>query len=114
MPIVPARRHERAGALAAFAHVGTAPVAHFAVPKPLETKLGLLAAPWFRRETGTANAGHAYGAPRLYHGHRDPTFLRATAIAGISMAAVRAVATLRGHRSGPLSHLVDEGPQPVN
>ncbi|KLL10242.1 hypothetical protein BL254_03720 [Protofrankia sp. BMG5.30] len=69
-PTVLARRHERAGALAAFAHVGTAPVAHFAVPKSLETKLGLVAAPWFRRETGTANAGHAYGALRLYHGHR--------------------------------------------
>lgn len=100
------RKHERIGAMLGFAHVTLALVAHFVVPKPLETRLGLVADPWFRRETGTANAGYAYGALRLYQGHRDATFLRATGIAGLLMAAVRAVATLRGHRRGPLSALV--------
>ncbi|MDF0531729.1 hypothetical protein P0W64_19510 [Tsukamurella sp. 8F] len=106
LPIVIARRHERAGALAALAHVGTALVAHFAVPPGLDTRLGLVADPWFRRETGTANAGYAYGAIRVYRGDRDATFLRATAIAGLAMAGVRSVATLRGERRGVLSGAV--------
>jgi len=105
-PFVVTHSHERLGAVAAFAHVSGALLAHFAVPKSLETRLGLVADPWFRKETGTANAGYAYGAIRLYQGHRDPTFLRATAIAGLSMAAVRSVATLRGKRAGALSHSV--------
>lgn len=105
-PFVITRSHERLGAIAAFTHVSGALLAHFAVPDALEGKLGLVADPWFRMETGTANAGYSYGAIRLYQGHRDPTFLRATAIAGLSMAAVRSVATLHGKRSGPLSHLV--------
>lgn len=51
----------RIGAAAGLAHVVVALVAHFAVPKSLETRLGLVADPWFRRETGTVNAGFAYG-----------------------------------------------------
>lgn len=105
-PFVITRTHERLGALAAFTHVSTALVAHFTVPRSLEARLGLVADPWFRAESGTANAGYAYGALRIYRGHRDPTFMRATAIAGLSMAAVRGVATLRHDRSGALSHMV--------
>lgn len=105
-PFVITRRHEKIGALLGLGHVLLALVAHFVVPKSLETRLGLVADPWFRRETGTANAGYAYGALRLYRGHRDATFLRSTGIAGLLMAAVRAVATARGQRRGALSAMV--------
>jgi hypothetical protein len=105
-PFVITRRQERVGALLALVHVTVALLAHVAVPRSLETRLGLVADPWFRRETGTANAGYAYGAFRLYRGHRDPTFLRSTGIAGLAMAAVRTLATMRGRRRGLLSALV--------
>lgn len=77
----------RIGATAGIAHVAIALVAHFAVPVSLAPRLGLVADPWFRRETG-------------------PTFLRATAISGLLMATVRVVATLRGQRRGVLSAIV--------
>lgn len=96
----------RIGAWAGLFHVVTALVAHFAVPRSLEARVGLQADPWFRRETGTVNAGFAYGLVRLLRGHREPTFLRTTAVSGPLMAAVRAVATLRGRRRGPLSAMV--------
>jgi hypothetical protein len=96
----------RIGAALGLAHVAGALIAHFAVPKSLETRFGLVADPWFRRETGTVNAGFAYGLVRLLQGHRDATFIRATAISGLLMAAVRALATLRRRRRGPLSAMV--------
>jgi hypothetical protein len=96
----------RIGASLGIAHVAIALIAHFAVPGPLETRLGLVADPWFRRETGTVNAGFAYGLVRVAQGHRDATFVRTTAISGLLMAGVRTVATLRGRRRGPLSALV--------
>jgi hypothetical protein len=68
--------------------------------------MGLVADPWFRRETGTVIAGFAYGLLQVARGRRDPTFLRATAISGLLMATVRAVATLRGQRRGVLSAIV--------
>lgn len=96
----------RIGATAGIAHVAIALVAHFAVPASLAPRLGLVADPWFRRETGTVNAGFAYGLLQVARGRRDPTFLRATAISGLLMATVRAVATLRGQRRGVLSAIV--------
>ncbi|MDT5303637.1 MAG: hypothetical protein QOG79_7020 [Mycobacterium sp.] len=81
----------RIGATAGIAHVAIALVAHFAVPVSLAPRLGLVADPWFRRETGTVNAGFADGLLQLARGRRDPTFLRATAISGLLMATVRAV-----------------------
>jgi hypothetical protein len=96
----------RLGASLSVAHVIVALIAHVAVPKSLETRLGLVADPWFRRETGTVNAGFAYGLIRLMQGHRDATFLQTTALSGLLMAVVRTVATLRGQRRGPLSALV--------
>lgn len=96
----------RIGVWAGLFHVVTALVVHFAVPRSLEARLGLQADPWFRRETGTVNAGFAYGLIRLLQGHREPTFLRTTAVSGLLMAAVRTVATLRGRRRGPLSAMV--------
>ena len=76
----------RIGAALGLAHVSGALIAHFAVPKSLERRLGLVADPWFRRETGTVNAGFAYGLIRVLRGHRDATFIRATAISGLLMA----------------------------
>src|ERR1700720_4461946 len=70
----------RIGATAGIAHVAIALVAHFAVPVSLAPRLGLVADPWFRRETGTVNAGFAYGLLQGARGRRGPTFLRATAI----------------------------------
>ncbi|MFV8050947.1 hypothetical protein [Mycobacterium sp. 48b] len=99
-------RQIRVGTTLGLIHVLVALVAHFAVPTSLESRLGLTADPWFRRETGTVNAGFAYGLYRISRGERDATFIRSTAISGLLMAAVRAVATLRGRRSGPLSALV--------
>ncbi|ORV13480.1 hypothetical protein [Mycobacterium celatum] len=96
----------RIGAALGLAHVVMALIAHFTVPAFLEGRLGLVAEPWFRRETGTTNAGFAYGIIRILQGHRDATFIRATAISGLLMATVRTLATLRGHRRGPLSALV--------
>ena len=96
----------RIGAFMGIAHVIGALIAHFLVPKSLEGRLGLVADPWFRRETGTVNAGFAYGLVRILRGERDATFLRSTAISGLLMAAVRAVATLRGRRTGALSAMV--------
>ena len=70
----------RIGATAGIAHVAIALVAHFAVPVSLAPRLGLVADPWFRRETGTVNAGFAYGLlqvargaarPDTSSGHRD-------------------------------------------
>lgn len=63
-------------------------------------------AQWFRRETGTVNAGFAYGLFRILRGERDATFLRSTAISGLLMAAVRTIATLRGRRTGVVSATV--------
>lgn len=105
-PPVIANRLIRVGTSLGILHVVTALAVHFTVPKSLETRLGLAADPWFRRETGTVNAGFAYGMIGILRGRRDPTFLRSTAISGLLMAAVRTVATLRGHRSGPLSAMV--------
>lgn len=96
----------RIGAGLGMAHVMGALFAHWCVPKALEERLGLRADPWFRRETGTVNAGFAYGLLRILQGHRDPTFLKTTALSGALMAATRTVATLRGHRRGPLSLMV--------
>jgi hypothetical protein len=87
-------------------HLVGALFAHWGVPKSLEEPLGLRADPWFRRETGTVNAGFAYGMLRILRGHRDPTFLKTTALRGTLMAATRTVATLSGHRRGPLSLMV--------
>jgi hypothetical protein len=94
------------GASLGIAHVIGALIAHFMVPSSLEGRLGLVADPWFRRETGTVNAGFAYGLFRILRGERDATFLRSTAISGLLMAAVRTIATLRGQRTGPLSAMV--------
>jgi hypothetical protein len=96
----------RIGASLGIAHVVGALAAHFWVPDPWEGRLGLVADPWFRRETGTVNAGFAYGLIRILRGERDATFLRSTAISGLLMAAVRTVATLRGRRAGALSAMV--------
>ena len=96
----------RFGASLGIAHVIGALVAHFLVPKSLEGRLGLVADPWFRRETGTVNAGFAYGLVRTLQGERDATFLRSTAISALLMAAVRTIATLRGRRAGALSAMV--------
>jgi hypothetical protein len=96
----------RIGAWLGIAHVVGALFAHWAVPSSLEEPLGLRADPWFRRETGTVNAGFAYGLVRLLQGHRDPTFLKTTALSGAMMAATRTLATLRGHRRGALSVMV--------
>jgi hypothetical protein len=96
----------RVGASLGIAHTAIALIAHFAIPRTLETRVGLVADPWFRRETGTANAGFAYGLIRVVQGYRDATFVRATAISALLMAAVRAVATLRGRRRGLLSAVV--------
>jgi len=96
----------RFGASLGIAHVIGALVAHFLVPKSLEGRLGLVADPWFRRETGTVNAGFAYGLARILRGERDATFLRSTAISGLLMAAVRTIATFRGRRAGALSAMV--------
>lgn len=104
--IVISDRQIRIGTTLGLVHVLVALVAHFAVPTSLESRLGLTADPWFRRETGTVNAGFAYGLYRLSRGDRDATFIRSTAISGLLMAAVRAAATLRGRRGGPLSALV--------
>ncbi|MHC9297501.1 hypothetical protein ACRCUN_34010 [Mycobacterium sp. LTG2003] len=99
-------RQIRVGTTLAITHVVVALIAHFAVPRSLEERLGLTADPWFRRETGTVNAGFAYGLYRIFHGERDATFVRSTAISGLLMAAVRTVATMRRKRQGPLSVLV--------
>ncbi|MGV0736648.1 hypothetical protein ABQF35_09135 [Mycobacterium syngnathidarum] len=99
-------RQIRIGTTLGLVHVLVALVAHFAVPAALEGRLGLSADPWFRRETGTVNAGFAYGLYRISRGDRDAAFIRSAAISGLLMAAVRAVATLRGQRGGPLSALV--------
>ncbi|MGX9671777.1 hypothetical protein [Mycobacterium sp. HM-7] len=96
----------RIGTWLGIAHVTVALVAHFTVPPRLEEPLGLVADPWFRRETGTVNAGFAYGMIRMLTGHRDATFVRSTAISGLLMAAVRTVATMKGDRTGPLSAFV--------
>lgn len=104
--IVISDRQIRVGTTLGLVHVLVALVAHFAVPTSLESRLGLTADPWFRRETGTVNAGFAYGLYRISRGDRDATFIRSTAISGLLMAAVRAAATLRGRRGGPLSGLV--------
>lgn len=104
--IVISDRQIRIGTTLGLVHVLVALVAHFAVPTSLESRLGLTADPWFRRETGTVNAGFAYGLYRISRGERDATFIRSTAISGLLMAAVRAAATLRGRRSGSLSALV--------
>lgn len=96
----------RIGISLGMAHVLGALIAHFMVPSSLEARLGLVADPWFRRETGTVNAGFAYGLFRIMRGRRDATFLRSTAISGLLMAAVRTIATLRGRRAGTLSAMV--------
>jgi hypothetical protein len=96
----------RVGASLGIAHTAIALVAHFAIPHALQRRAGLVADPWFRRETGTTNAGFVYGLIRVAQGHRDATFVRATAISALLMAAVRAVATLGGRRGGPLSAAV--------
>lgn len=96
----------RIGTSLGIAHVAAALIAHFMVPSSLEGRLGLVADPWFRRETGTVNAGFAYGLFRILRGERDATFLRSTAISGLLMAAVRTVATLRGRRAGAMSAMV--------
>jgi hypothetical protein len=72
----------RIGAGLGIAHVVGALFAHWSVPKALEEPLGLRADPWFRRETGTVNAGFAYGLLRILQGRRDPTFLKTTALSG--------------------------------
>ncbi len=85
----------------------TALIAHWTVPRTLQEPLGLVASIlWFRRETGTVNAGFAYGIIRVLRGHHDATFLKTTALSGALMAATRIIATLRGKRRGPLSVLV--------
>jgi len=96
----------RIGTSLGIAHVIGALIAHFTVPGWLEGRLGLVADPWFRRETGTVNAGFAYGLVRILRGERDATFVRSTAISGLLMAAVRTVATFRGRRKGALSAMV--------
>ncbi|MFV8165283.1 hypothetical protein ACNQVK_24860 [Mycobacterium sp. 134] len=96
----------RIGAWLGITHVVGALIAHWAVPTSLEKPLGLRADPWFRRETGTVNAGFAFGMIRILQGHRDATFLKTTALSGTLMAGTRTLATLRGKRSGPLSFLV--------
>jgi hypothetical protein len=96
----------RIGTTLGIVHVIVALIAHFMVPSALEDRLGLVADPWFRRETGTVNAGFAYGLFRILRGERDATFLRSTAISGLLMAAVRTIATLRGRRTGALSGMV--------
>jgi hypothetical protein len=96
----------RIGTSLGIAHVVGALIAHFMVPSSLEGRLGLVADPWFRRETGTVNAGFAYGLFRILRGERDATFLRSTAISGLLMAAVRTIATLLGRRTGALSAMV--------
>jgi hypothetical protein len=96
----------RIGTSLGIAHVIVALIAHFMVPSFLEDRLGLMADPWFRRETGTVNAGFAYGLFGILRGERDATFLRSTAISGLLMAAVRTIATLRGRRAGTLSAMV--------
>jgi hypothetical protein len=77
------------GASLGIAHVIGALLVHFTVPSSLEGRLGLVADPWFRRETGTVKAGFAYGLFGVLRGERDATFLRSTAIGGLLMAAVR-------------------------
>lgn len=96
----------RAGLGMGIAHVIVALALHFAVPRSLERRLGLEADPWFRRETGTVNAGFAYGMIQILRGRRDTVFLRSTSISGLLMAGVRTVATVRGRRRGPLSAAV--------
>ncbi|QLL05332.1 hypothetical protein [Mycobacterium vicinigordonae] len=96
----------RLGAGLGLAHVVGALIAHWNVPTTLEEPLGLRADPWFRRETGTVNAGFAYGLIRVLRGHQAATFLKTTALSGALMAATRTIATLRGKRRGPLSALV--------
>lgn len=96
----------RVGAWLGLAHVVMALIAHWTVPRTLQGPLGLIADPWFRRETGTVNAGFAYGIIRVLRGHHDATFLKTTALSGSLMAATRTIATLRGKRRGPLSALV--------
>ncbi|MFV8165277.1 hypothetical protein ACNQVK_24830 [Mycobacterium sp. 134] len=96
----------RLGAKAGIVHVVAALILHFVVPESLEDRLGLGSDPWFRRETGTVNAGFAYGLIRLLQGHRDVTFLRVAAVSALLMATVRTAATFRGQRRGPLSAMV--------
>jgi hypothetical protein len=96
----------RIGASLGLAHVVVALIAHFVVPTSWEGRLGLVADPWFRRETGTVNAGFAYGLYRILRGERDATFVRSTAISGLLMAAVRTVATVRNQRAGVMSAMV--------
>lgn len=96
----------RFGAWLGLAHLVTALIAHWTVPRALQEPLGLVAEPWFRRETGTVNAGFAYGIIRVLRGHHDATFLKTTAFSGALMAATRMIATLLGNRRGPLSALV--------
>jgi hypothetical protein len=96
----------RLGSRLGLAHVVGALIAHWSTPRSLEKRLGLVADPWFRRETGTVNAGFAYGIIRVLRGHRDATFVKTTALSGALMAATRTIATLRGKRRGPLSVLV--------
>jgi hypothetical protein len=43
---------------------------------------------------------------RILRSHRDPTFLKTTELRGTLMAPTRTVATLSGHRRGPLSLMV--------
>lgn len=95
----------RLGAWLRLAHVVTALTAHWTVPRALLEPLGLVADPWFRRETGTVNTGFACGLIRVLRGHHDATFLKTTALSGALMAATRSIATLRGMRRGPLSAL---------
>ena len=96
----------RIGTSLGIAHVAAALLAHFMVPSSLEDRLGLVADPWYRRETGTVNAGFAYGLFRILRSERNATFLRSTAISGLLMAAVRTVATVRGQRAGAMSAMV--------
>jgi len=103
------RRQEKTGALLGAVFSASALAAHFLVPATMEERLGLRADPWYRREVGTVNAGFLYGSLRTYRGERDITFLRATGLSALLMAAVRAVATLRGRRKGVLSLLVIAG-----
>lgn len=99
-------RQRKIGALAGATYAANALLAHFLVPKTMESRLGLQADPWYRMEIGTVNAGFLYGALRLYRGDVDPTFLRSTGVSALLMAAVRTVATARGHRRGLASALV--------
>lgn len=96
----------RVGLGMGITHVIVALALHFAVPRSMEQRLGLEADPWFRRETGTVNAGFAYGMFQILRGNRDTAFLRSTSISGLLMAGVRTVATLRGKRRGLLSAFV--------